>query len=62
MLALAADTHLFWLTSRAHALGQGTDAGPAWFLAATGVAVLPALALLVVRHAGLRLRSGAVPA
>jgi sulfoxide reductase heme-binding subunit YedZ len=55
-------TALAWVMGIAHALGQGTDAGQAWFLAATGVAVLPALGLLVVRHAGLRLRSAAVPA
>jgi len=41
---------LTWLMGIAHTLGQGTDAGQAWFLVATGVAVIPALALLVVRH------------
>jgi sulfoxide reductase heme-binding subunit YedZ len=45
---------LAWLMGIAHTLGQGTDAGQAWFLAATGVAVLPALVLLVVRHANIR--------
>jgi sulfoxide reductase heme-binding subunit YedZ len=49
-------TAVAWLLGIAHALGQGTDAGQAWFLAATGLAVLPAFALLVIRHAGLRPR------
>jgi predicted ferric reductase len=43
-------TALAWLMGIAHALGQGTDAGQAWFLVVTGVAVIPALALLVARH------------
>jgi sulfoxide reductase heme-binding subunit YedZ len=47
-------TALAWLLGVAHALGQGTDAGQVWFLVATGIAVIPALALLIVRHAGLR--------
>lgn len=39
-------TALVWLASIAHALGEGTDAGRAWFLVATGVVVLPAALLL----------------
>ena len=43
-------TALAWLAGIAHSLGQGTDAGTAWFLVCTAVAVVPALVLLVVRH------------
>ena len=43
-------TALAWLAGIAHSLGEGTDAGTAWFLVATGLVVIPALALLVVRH------------
>ncbi len=41
---------LAWILGLVHALGEGTDAGQAWFLALTGVAVVPALALLIRRH------------
>ena len=43
-------TAVAWLMGIAHALGQGTDAGQAWFLVVTGFAVIPALALLLARH------------
>jgi methionine sulfoxide reductase heme-binding subunit len=43
-------TALAWLAGIVHSLGEGTDAGTAWFLVCTAVAVVPALALLVVRH------------
>ncbi len=43
-------TALAWLGGLVHSLGEGTDAGAAWFLVATGLVALPALALLVVRH------------
>jgi methionine sulfoxide reductase heme-binding subunit len=43
-------TALAWLAGIAHSLGTGTDAGQAWFLVATGLAVIPALVLLAVRH------------
>jgi hypothetical protein len=33
-----------------HSLAEGTDAGEAWFLAATAIAVLPPMGLLAVRH------------
>jgi methionine sulfoxide reductase heme-binding subunit len=42
-------TALAWIFGLAHSLGEGTDAGQAWFLFATGVVVLPAAALLVMR-------------
>jgi sulfoxide reductase heme-binding subunit YedZ len=45
-------TALAWVLSIGHALGEGTDAGRIWFLAATCMVVLPALWLLVERHAG----------
>jgi sulfoxide reductase heme-binding subunit YedZ len=40
---------LAWMAGLAHSLGEGTDAGQAWFIAATAIAVLPALGLLVIR-------------
>ena len=43
-------TALAWLAGIVHSLGEGTDAGTAWFLVCTAVAVVPALVLLVVRH------------
>jgi methionine sulfoxide reductase heme-binding subunit len=42
-------TALAWLLGLVHALGEGTDAGQAWFLAMTAIVVLPALALLAMR-------------
>jgi hypothetical protein len=35
-----------------HSLGEGTDAGTAWFLAMTGLVVVPALLLLALRTMG----------
>lgn len=40
---------LAWLLGLAHSLGEGTDAGQAWFLAMTALAVVPALLLLLAR-------------
>jgi methionine sulfoxide reductase heme-binding subunit len=45
-------TALAWVAGLVHSLGEGTDAGATWFLAATAIVVVPALALLVVRHLG----------
>jgi methionine sulfoxide reductase heme-binding subunit len=42
-------TALFWLAGLAHSLGEGTDGGQAWFLAAVAIAVAPPLVLLLVR-------------
>lgn len=42
-------TALAWLLGLAHSLGEGTDAGQAWFLAMVAIVVLPALALLAMR-------------
>src|SRR4051794_17495180 len=46
-------TALAWLAGVAHALGEGTDAGAAWFVAATAIVVVPALGLLAIRMFGL---------
>jgi methionine sulfoxide reductase heme-binding subunit len=40
---------LAWILGVAHSLGEGTDAGEPWFLVATGMVVIPATVLLVVR-------------
>jgi sulfoxide reductase heme-binding subunit YedZ len=42
-------TALAWVLGVIHSLGEGTDAGQAWFLAMTAIVVLPALALLASR-------------
>ena len=39
---------LAWILGLVHSLGEGTDAGTAWFLVATGLVAIPAAALLVV--------------
>jgi methionine sulfoxide reductase heme-binding subunit len=44
-------TALGWVLGLAHSLGEGTDAGQAWFLAMIAIVVLPALALLAARGA-----------
>jgi methionine sulfoxide reductase heme-binding subunit len=43
-------TALAWVLGVAHSLGEGSDAGQAWFLAMTAIVVVPALVLLLVRH------------
>jgi sulfoxide reductase heme-binding subunit YedZ len=45
-------TVLAWVLGLVHALGEGTDAGQAWFLAMIGIAVAPALGLLAMRCLG----------
>jgi sulfoxide reductase heme-binding subunit YedZ len=42
-------TALAWLLGLAHALGQGTDAGAAWFLGSLALVAVPALGLLAAR-------------
>lgn len=49
-------TAIAWIAGLAHSLGEGTDAGEAWFLAAVAIVVLPALVLTVVRQLGPSLR------
>jgi len=44
-------TALAWLAGLVHALGEGTDAGQAWFLAMTALVAIPALGLLATRLA-----------
>lgn len=44
-------TALAWLAGLVHALGEGTDAGQAWFLGMLALVAIPALALLVTRLA-----------
>ena len=56
-------TALAWVLGLAHSLGEGTDAGQAWFLAMIAIVVLPALALLAARGAKVSLaRSAGAPA
>ena len=47
-------TVLAWALGVVHSLGEGTDAGQAWFLAMTAVVVAPALVLFVARVGGVR--------
>jgi sulfoxide reductase heme-binding subunit YedZ len=42
-------TALAWIGALAHSLGEGTDAGEAWFLVAVGIVAIPALVLLAWR-------------
>ncbi|MEO8687632.1 MAG: ferric reductase-like transmembrane domain-containing protein [Solirubrobacteraceae bacterium] len=42
-------TALAWIGGLVHSLGEGTDAGQTWFLAATAIVTAPALLLLIVR-------------
>jgi sulfoxide reductase heme-binding subunit YedZ len=42
-------TALAWLVALVHSLGEGTDAGTAWFLVGVGIVTLPALGLLLLR-------------
>jgi UPF0716 family protein affecting phage T7 exclusion len=39
-----------------HAFTEGTDAGRLWFVALILLTAAPGMVLLVVRHAGLRVR------
>ena len=50
-------TALAWILGLVHSLGEGTDAGTAWFLAMTGLVVVPALLLLALRTMGAWSRS-----
>jgi sulfoxide reductase heme-binding subunit YedZ len=42
-------TAVFWLLAVVHTIGAGTDAAQLWFLLASGLLVIPAAALLVLR-------------
>jgi methionine sulfoxide reductase heme-binding subunit len=54
-------TALAWVLGLGHALGQGTDAGTVWFLAATGIVVIPAMALLIYRIWGPSAQTASAP-
>jgi sulfoxide reductase heme-binding subunit YedZ len=43
-------TALAWIAGIAHAFGEGTDAGSAWFVVMLAATTLPALILLVLRN------------
>ena len=45
-------TALAWLLGLVHTLGEGSDAGQAWFLAMIGIVSVPPLALLAWRTVG----------
>jgi sulfoxide reductase heme-binding subunit YedZ len=49
---------LAWILGIVHSLGEGTDAGQAWFLAMTAIVVVPALGLLLARWLGSAAPSG----
>jgi sulfoxide reductase heme-binding subunit YedZ len=55
-------TALAWLMGLAHSLGEGTDAGQAWFLVMIGLVAAPALALIVTRRIAPRDRAVAAAA
>jgi sulfoxide reductase heme-binding subunit YedZ len=42
-------TALAWILGVVHTLGEGTDAGEAWFLAVTAIAVAPVVVLALMR-------------
>jgi sulfoxide reductase heme-binding subunit YedZ len=54
-------TALAWVAGIVHSIGEGTDAGQAWFVAMIGIVVVPTLALLIARLAGVRRRVGVRP-
>jgi sulfoxide reductase heme-binding subunit YedZ len=54
-------TALAWILGIVHSLGEGTDAGQAWFLAMTAIVVLPALGLLGARWIGTARSRSAAP-
>ena len=45
-------TALAWVLGVVHSIGEGTDAGAAWFLLTAAMVALPAAALLAVRLSG----------
>lgn len=45
-------TAFFWLLAVVHTIGAGSDAGEPWFLVLNGVAIVPALLLLILRWTG----------
>lgn len=47
-------TVLGWWLGVIHSLGEGTDAGQAWFLVMTAIVVVPAIILFVARMSGVK--------
>jgi methionine sulfoxide reductase heme-binding subunit len=45
-------TALFWIAAIVHMIGAGSDASQVWFLALSGIVVLPAAGLLALRTIG----------
>jgi len=43
-------TALAWIAGVIHSIGEGSDAGSAWFLLLIGSTTIPALVLLAMRH------------
>jgi sulfoxide reductase heme-binding subunit YedZ len=43
-------TAVAWIAGIVHALGEGTDAGSAWFIAMLAVTTVPAATLLILRN------------
>jgi sulfoxide reductase heme-binding subunit YedZ len=43
-------TALAWIAGIVHAIGEGTDAGSAWFVLLIASTTVPALVLLLMRH------------
>ncbi len=43
-------TAAFWVLAIIHTIGAGSDAAQIWFLLASGIAVIPAAALLALRY------------
>jgi sulfoxide reductase heme-binding subunit YedZ len=54
-------TALAWVLGLVHSLGEGTDAGQAWFLAMTAIVAVPALLLLLGRWVKLPRPSARAP-
>jgi methionine sulfoxide reductase heme-binding subunit len=54
-------TALAWVLGLVHSLGEGTDAGQAWFLAMTAIVVAPVLVLLIGRWLRLPKAADAAP-
>ncbi len=52
---------LAWVLGVAHSLGEGTDAGQAWFLAMTAAVAAPAVVLLLARLLGGKRATATVP-
>ena len=52
-------TALAWLLGVVHTLGEGSDAGRAWFIAMVAIVVAPALLLMAARIRSARRRGAA---